>query len=126
MTEESKTIMQEAIKNKQTKNEICKRFIFGGMSAGETICRTCGHPRRRHFKNPRGPQISSRAYLPTDQLEAEDAMPWQMFAEKVGGVTYDLMTKVGYDHDIKISIKKLSGDHPAAPGYEVVAKTRLP
>lgn len=120
------SFMQEAIAEKQAANELCKRYIFGGMAAGVPICRTCGHPRRNHFSNQRGPQVSEREVLATEDLEADYAMPWQMFSEAVGRVTYNLMQKVGYDHDIKITIKKLNGEHPAAPGYEVVAKTRLP
>ena len=118
--------MPEVLRTTVMDEAICKSYRFGGMLRGGPICRNCGHTRKSHYSNPRGPQVSSRAVLPTEKLEEDDALPWGMFAETVGAVTYDLMTKVGYDHDIKISIKKLNGEHPEAPGYEVVAKMRLP
>lgn len=120
------TAMDEALEKKRSENQVCKSYRFGGMSRGTAICRNCGHYRKSHYNNPRGPQVSSRAVLSAEKLEEDRALPWGMFAETVGAVTYDLMTKVGYDHDIKISIKKLPGEHPEAPGYEVVAKMRLP
>jgi hypothetical protein len=106
--------------------EPCKHYRFGGVLRGDPICRSCSHPRRNHYNNPRGPQIAERQVVTEEELDDIRRIPYDIFGETVHMVTSNLMRKVGYDHNIKISIKKLNPEHPEAPGYEVVAKMRLP
>lgn len=74
----------------------------------------------------RGPLISSREVLTKAELEADKALPWKMFAEATARVTHDLMTRVGYQHKITVTIEPLKSEHPQSPGYMVAAKMRRP
>ena len=77
-------------------------------------------------KNNRGPLISSREVLTKAELEADTAMPWQMFADATARVTHDLMKRVGYGYKITVTIEALNKEHPQSPGYMVAAKMRRP
>ena len=79
---------------------------------------------KMYRKTQRGPLISSRQILTTAELEAENAIPWRMFAATTAYVTHDLMRRVGYQNKITVTIAPLPKEHPEAPGYEVAAKMR--
>lgn len=75
-------------------------------------------------KPQRGPLISSREIFTTAELEANDALPWQMIADATARVTHDLMSRVGYEHRFTVVVEQLPKEHPSAPGYMVAAKMR--
>lgn len=77
-------------------------------------------------KPQRGPLISSRQIITTAELEAENAVPWRMFAAATAYVTHDLMQRVGYGYKITVTIQELPNEHPSAPGYMIAAKMRRP
>jgi len=77
-------------------------------------------------KNNRGPLISSREIFTQNDLDNGPAMPWKMFADATARVTHDLMTRVGYQNKITVTIEPLKKEHPRAPGYMIAAKMRRP
>lgn len=77
-------------------------------------------------KVQRGPLVSSRKVLSKEELEADFALPWKMFSEAAAEVTHDLMSRVGYQNKITVTIEPLKKEHPQAPGYMIAAKMRRP
>jgi len=75
----------------------------------------------------RPPQVSSRLSISEANLydSSTTENPWQRLAKMAETVTHDLMSRVGYDRKITVTIEPLPEHHPDFPGMQVYARTRL-